>query len=101
VISFKTSSTRVADSVRDKPTFWYTASHKSARVTVFPVIARPAFGDRDISLNYQTVLGWMGTVNSDGAAIAGDKREASSPRLAGALMPPRQRDACANAASTS
>jgi hypothetical protein len=54
-----------------------------------------------MSLNYQTVLGWMGTVNSDGAAIAGDKRAASSQRLAGALMPPRQRDASANAASTS
>src|SRR5712691_1769488 len=28
VISFKTSSTSVADSMRDNPTFWYTASHK-------------------------------------------------------------------------
>jgi len=25
-------------------------------VTVFPVIASPAFGDQDISLNYQTIL---------------------------------------------
>src|ERR1043166_3978359 len=41
VISFSTSSTRLADSVRDRPTFWYTASHRSARVTVFPVIALP------------------------------------------------------------
>src|SRR5689334_20650424 len=37
VISFKTSSTKAEDSVRDSPTFWYTASHKSTRVTVFPV----------------------------------------------------------------
>src|SRR6516225_9974603 len=37
VISFKTSSTKADDSVRDSPTFWYTASHKSTRVTVFPV----------------------------------------------------------------
>src|SRR6185312_5421787 len=41
VISFSTISTRVADSVRDNPTFWYTASHRSARVTVLPAIARP------------------------------------------------------------
>src|SRR5215468_3220450 len=41
VISFSTSSTSAEDSVRDRPTFWYTASHKSARVTVFPVIAQP------------------------------------------------------------
>src|SRR5947209_8374329 len=39
VISFSTISTRVADSVRDSPTFWYTASHRSARVTVLPAIA--------------------------------------------------------------
>jgi len=39
VISFNTISTRVADSVRDSPTFWYTASHRSARVTVLPAIA--------------------------------------------------------------
>jgi hypothetical protein len=42
VISFKMSSTRVADSVRDNPTLWLTASHKSARVTVFLVIASHA-----------------------------------------------------------
>src|SRR4030095_4515829 len=41
VTSFSTISTRVADSVRDNPTFWYTASHRSARVTVLPAIARP------------------------------------------------------------
>src|SRR6266550_4303530 len=41
VISFNTISTRVADSVRDSPTFWYTASQRSARVTVLPAIARP------------------------------------------------------------
>src|SRR5262249_21994010 len=41
VISFNTSSTSADDSVRDRPTFWYTASHRSARVTVFPVIAQP------------------------------------------------------------
>src|SRR5712672_510329 len=41
VISLSTSSTNAEDSVRDRPTFWYTASHKSARVTVFPVIAQP------------------------------------------------------------
>jgi hypothetical protein len=35
-ISWMTISTKSADSVRDRPTFWYTASHKSARVTVFP-----------------------------------------------------------------
>src|SRR3954453_19776380 len=39
VITFSTISTRVADSVRDSPTFWYTASHRSARVTVLPAIA--------------------------------------------------------------
>src|SRR5246127_4550743 len=41
VISFSTSSTSAEDSVRDRPTFWYTASHRSARVTVFPVITQP------------------------------------------------------------
>src|SRR3954466_5643817 len=41
VISLSTNSTNADDSVRDRPTFWYTASHKSARVTVFPVIAQP------------------------------------------------------------
>src|SRR5262249_37639575 len=41
VISLSTSSTSADDSVRDRPTFWYTASHRSARVTVFPVIAQP------------------------------------------------------------
>src|SRR5215510_9555174 len=41
VISLSTSSTSAEDSVRDRPTFWYTASHRSARVTVFPVIAQP------------------------------------------------------------
>src|SRR5712672_1716582 len=41
VISLSTNSTNAADSVRERPTFWYTASHKSARVTVFPVIAQP------------------------------------------------------------
>src|SRR5258706_12170087 len=44
VISFKTSSTSVADSVRDSPTFWQTPSHKFALVTVFEVIACPAYG---------------------------------------------------------
>src|SRR6476646_4388240 len=46
VISLSTNSTNAADSVRERPTFWYTASHKSARVTVFPVIACPAPGER-------------------------------------------------------
>src|ERR1700722_15446262 len=41
VISLSTSSTNAEDSVRDRPTFWYTASQRSARVTVFPVIAQP------------------------------------------------------------
>src|SRR5262249_49166511 len=39
VISLRTSSTSAADSVRDNPTCWYTASQRSARVTVFSVIA--------------------------------------------------------------
>src|SRR5262249_51662706 len=43
VISFNTNSTNDADSVRDSPTFWYTASHRSARVTVFPPIAKPRY----------------------------------------------------------
>src|ERR1700759_1343472 len=44
VISFNTSSTKADDSVRDSPTFWKTASHRSTHVTVFPVpvIACPA-----------------------------------------------------------
>src|SRR5262245_9268273 len=37
VISFSTSSTNADDSVRDRPTFWYTASHRSTLVTVFPL----------------------------------------------------------------
>src|SRR5262249_37634400 len=41
VISLSTSSTSAEDSVRDSPTFWYTASQRSARVTVFPLIAQP------------------------------------------------------------
>jgi hypothetical protein len=32
-------------------------------VTVFPVIASPAFGDQDISLNYLTIFGRTGAVN--------------------------------------
>src|SRR5262249_20932753 len=51
VISFSTSSTSADDSVRDRPTFWYTASHKSARVTVFPVIAQPQSRQRSF-LNF-------------------------------------------------
>jgi hypothetical protein len=50
VISFNTSSTNADDSVRDNPTFWYTASHRSTRVTVFPlpvpVIACPTAGEQ-------------------------------------------------------
>src|SRR5258705_3000239 len=51
VISFKTSSTKADDSVRDKPTFWQTASHRSTRVTVFPVpvIACPTHGEHYVS----------------------------------------------------
>ena len=41
-ISSRTSSTSAADSVRDSPTFWYTASLRSARVTVRPAIATPS-----------------------------------------------------------
>ncbi|CBI76499.1 protein of unknown function [Bartonella clarridgeiae 73] len=37
-ISFKTNSTKSADSVCDKPTFLQTAPAKSARVTVLLVI---------------------------------------------------------------
>src|SRR3954468_23094455 len=56
VISFKTSSTSAEDSVRERPTFWYTASQRSARVIVFPVIACPAFGDQDIPLFSKTLF---------------------------------------------
>src|SRR5215207_6124400 len=72
VISFSTSSTSAADSVRDNPTRWYTASHKSARVTVFAAIASPAFGDRYISLNFKTILGCRSRVNG---AVAGRPRQ--------------------------
>src|SRR4029078_3774803 len=50
VISFKTSSTNADDSVRDRPTLSYTASHKSTRVTVFPVpvIACPALSANNL-----------------------------------------------------
>src|SRR5438045_7934499 len=44
VISFSTNSTSAEDSVRDRPTFWYTASHRSARVTVLPAIVSPELG---------------------------------------------------------
>src|ERR1700733_9294532 len=56
VISLSTSSTSVADSVRDKPTFWYTASHKSARVIVFLAIASPTLGARYHRSTYRTEL---------------------------------------------
>src|SRR5262245_34704036 len=39
MISRSTSSTISADSLRGRPTFWNTASAKSARVSVFPLIA--------------------------------------------------------------
>src|SRR5512135_3247695 len=52
VISLSTNSTSDADSVRERPTFWETASQRSARVTVLPVIACPAPGE-DILLNYR------------------------------------------------
>src|SRR5262249_22141294 len=51
VISFNTSSTSDADSVRDSPSFWYPASHRSPRVTVFPAIAQPHFRRPPIPLN--------------------------------------------------
>src|SRR5215218_413983 len=41
-----TSSTSDADSVRDSPTFWYTASLRSASVTVRPAIRLPLRSDR-------------------------------------------------------
>src|SRR5262249_16429575 len=56
VISLSTNSTSADDSVRDRPTFWYTASHRSARVTVFPAIAQPRIRRTNIPLNYQTIL---------------------------------------------
>src|SRR6266705_2194727 len=39
VISLKNSSTSAADSVRDNPTFLWTASYRSARVTVLSIMA--------------------------------------------------------------
>src|SRR3954464_12035786 len=64
VISFNTISTRVADSVRDSPTFWYTASHKSARVTVLPAIAStPLSATNLINLNNQRYSHCAAVVN--------------------------------------
>src|SRR5204863_10059267 len=52
VISFSSSSTKGDDSVRDSPTFWLTASHRSTRVTVFPVpviALPPTLGEQYVS----------------------------------------------------
>src|SRR3712207_9365089 len=41
-ISARTRSTSSADSVRERPTFWYTASLRSALVIVLPAIELPS-----------------------------------------------------------
>src|SRR5215211_5053478 len=41
VISLKTSSTMAKDSDRDSPTFWWTASQRSTRVTFLPAMVPP------------------------------------------------------------
>jgi hypothetical protein len=57
-ISLSTSSTSVAHSVRDRPVFRWTASHKSARLTVLPDIVRMILDQGDIFATAANKLRW-------------------------------------------